>query len=607
MESLKRLFAYAGPLRRYWPGFLTLSFLSLIFGIANYALLGPFLSVLFESDTIQETARPEAAFTVDFVKEYFSYLLSGIVHKAGPLRGLLFVSGFLILACLCANICRYLSQRILVTMKTTVMKGLRKDLFAKISALHIGYFNNERKGNILSTLSNDVNEIQNTVANSLHIMLRDPVLIIGFLVMLFYMSPRLTLVSLIALPVTGLAVTAITRRMRADSIEMQGLMGQILSQFEETISGSRIIRAFNAGKYVGDRFEKTNEKHRAVSRQVYNRQEMASPTSEFLGITIAAVVLIYGGWLNIQGKLGMSWSGFIVYIMFYWKVLEPAKNLANCYASVRKGLVSCERVFAILDIPEKILEAEHPVEKKSFDGSIELREVTFAYTEEPVLRNVSFSIPKGKMIAVVGHSGAGKSTIADLLPRFWDIDGGSILLDGTDIREYRISDLIDLMGIVPQEPILFNDTVAANISFGMEGVTREEIVAAAKVANADEFISTMEGGYDANIGDRGAKLSGGQRQRIAIARAVLKNPPIMILDEATSALDAESERLVQAALARLMENRTSLVIAHRLSTIRHADEIIVLQEGRVAERGTHEQLIAKEGIYSHLCKLQDFS
>ena len=607
MESIKRLFSYAGPLHKYWPGFLLLSFLALIFGVANYALLGPFLSVLFESDSIETVARPEFSFSVDFVKDWFSYVLADLVHRAGPMKGLLFVSISLVLMCLCANICRYLSQRILVSLKTTVMTGLRKDLFSKIASLHIGYFNNERKGNILSILSNDVNEIQNTVANSLHIMMRDPILIIGFLVMLFYMSPRLTLVSLIALPLTGLAVTAITRRMKAASVEMQGLMGQILSQFEETISGLRIIRAFNADKYVTERFDRTNEQHRQLSRQVYNRQEMASPTSEFLGITIAAVVLIYGGWLNMQGKLGMSWSGFIVYIMFYWKVLEPAKNLANCYASVRKGLVSCDRVFSILDIPDKITEAPDAKSKATFDDRIEFRDVKFAYTEEPVLKGISFDIPKGKMVAVVGHSGAGKSTVADLLPRFWDITGGSITLDGTDIRQYRIRDLVGLMGIVPQEPILFNDTVANNIAFGMEGVTREQIIAAAKVANADEFISTMEGGYDANIGDRGSKLSGGQRQRIAIARAVLKNPPIMILDEATSALDTESERLVQEALTKLMENRTSLVIAHRLSTIRHADEIIVLKEGQVAERGTHEELIEKNGIYSHLCKLQDFS
>lgn len=607
MESIKRLFSYAGPLHKYWPGFLLLSFLALIFGVANYALLGPFLSVLFESDSIETVARPEFSFSVDFVKDWFSYVLADLVHRAGPMKGLLFVSISLVLMCLCANICRYLSQRILVSLKTTVMTGLRKDLFSKIASLHIGYFNNERKGNILSILSNDVNEIQNTVANSLHIMMRDPILIIGFLVMLFYMSPRLTLVSLIALPLTGLAVTAITRRMKAASVEMQGLMGQILSQFEETISGLRIIRAFNADKYVTERFDRTNEQHRQLSRQVYNRQEMASPTSEFLGITIAAVVLIYGGWLNMQGKLGMSWSGFIVYIMFYWKVLEPAKNLANCYASVRKGLVSCDRVFSILDIPDKITEAPDAKSKSTFDDRIEFRDVKFAYTEEPVLKGISFDIPKGKMVAVVGHSGAGKSTVADLLPRFWDITGGSITLDGTDIRQYRIRDLVGLMGIVPQEPILFNDTVANNIAFGMEGVTREQIIAAAKVANADEFISTMEGGYDANIGDRGSKLSGGQRQRIAIARAVLKNPPIMILDEATSALDTESERLVQEALTKLMENRTSLVIAHRLSTIRHADEIIVLKEGQVAERGTHEELIEKNGIYSHLCKLQDFS
>jgi len=607
MNTFRRILAYAKPYSRYWPSYLALSIFSVIFGIANYALLGPFLQVLFENDTIQAVARPETALSIEYIQSYFEWILSSIVHTSGPMRGLLFVSLALVVACFFSDLCRYLSQRILVSMKTKLMFNIRQDLFKKISSLHIGYFNDKRKGDILSSISNDVNEVQNSVASSFHVFFREPLLVIGFLIMLFYMSPRLTAVSLIALPISAFIVTRITRRMRADSVETQSLMGRILSHFEEAISGSRIIKAFNASKYVDGRFASTNSRHRNISRQVFNRQELASPTSEFLGITIAAVVLFYGGWLNINGKLGMSWEGFIVYIMFYWKVLEPAKAIANSYAAVRKGLVSGDRIFAILDIPEEIVEAENPVEKKSFDREIEFKNVSFAYGEEPVLKEVSLTIAKGKMVAIVGPSGAGKSTLADLLPRFWDVTGGSIELDGMDIRKYRREDLINLMGIVPQEAILFNDTVFNNIAFGMEGVTEEQVIAAAKVANAHEFIVNMEEGYQSNIGDRGAKLSGGQRQRIAIARAVLKNPPIMILDEATSALDTESERVVQDALTRLMENRTSLVIAHRLSTIRHADEIIVLKSGKVEERGTHEELIANGGLYSHLCKLQDFS
>jgi len=607
MNTFKRILAYAKPYSRYWPSYLTLSIFSVIFGIANYALLGPFLKVLFDNDAIEAVAKPEFAMSIEFFKQYFSWMLSSIVHTSGPLKGLLFVSLSLIVACFFSDLCRYLSQKILVSMKSKLMYNIRQDLFKKISSLHIGYFNDQRKGDILSSISNDVNEVQVTVASSFHVFFREPLLAIGFLIMLFYMSPRLTTVSLIALPVSAFVVTRITRRMRADSVEMQSLMGRILSHFEEAISGSRIIKAFNAVKYVDRRFADTNEKHKELSKQVYYRQELAGPTSEFLGITIAAVVLFYGGWLNINGKLGMSWEEFIVYIMFYWKVLEPAKAIANSYASARKGLVSGDRIFAILDIPDQIQEAENPVSKKDFEKDIVFKNVSFAYGDEPVLKNIDLTIPKGKMVAVVGPSGAGKSTMADLLPRFWDVTSGSIELDGTDIRKYSREDLINLMGIVPQEAILFNDTIFNNIAFGMEGVTEEQVIAAAKVANAHEFIEKMEDGYQSNIGDRGAKLSGGQRQRIAIARAVLKNPPIMILDEATSALDTESERLVQDALTRLMENRTSLVIAHRLSTIRHADEIVVLKDGEVVERGTHDQLIEKSGLYSHLCKLQDFS
>ncbi|MDD2594586.1 MAG: ABC transporter ATP-binding protein [Bacteroidales bacterium] len=608
MDTFKRILAYAKPYGRYWPGYLLLSICSVIFGIINYALIGPLLTVLFESDTIATTiAKPEFSFTVDYAKNIFTYLLSSIIGNDGIIKGLAFVALTLVAACLLSNICRYLSQRILVSMKTKLMKNIRRDLFAKIASLHIGYFNGRRKGDILSSISNDVNEVQNSVASSFHIIFRDPLLVIGFLAMLFYMSPRLTLVSLIALPFSALVITRITRKLRSGSVMTQTLMGRILSQFEEAISGSRIIKAFNAQQYVENSFDKNNEAHRKISRSIFNRQELASPTSEFLGITIAAVVLFYGGWLNINGNLGMTWPEFIVYIGFYWRVLEPAKAISNAYANIQRGLVSGNRIFEILDVESEIKEKEHPVRLSSFDNSIEFKNVSFSYTGEPVLKNIDLVIPKGKMVAVVGPSGAGKSTMADLLPRFWDVTGGSILLDGTDIRDYKLEDLISLMGIVTQESILFNDTVYNNITFGMENVSQDEVIMAAKIANADEFISQMEEGYQTNIGDRGAKLSGGQRQRIAIARAVLKNPPILILDEATSALDTESERLVQDALTKLMKNRTSLVIAHRLSTIRYADSIVVLQNGAIVERGNHDSLIEKHGLYSHLCELQAFS
>lgn len=608
METYKRILSYAKPLGKYWPPYLFLSILSVIFGVANYALIGPVLSMLFEPDKAASAATgPEGSFSLGYVEQAVNHLLYGIIDGNGFLAGLLLVCLALVAATLLSNVCRYLSQRILVSMKTRLMYGLRADLFRKIASLDIGYFNNRRKGDILSSISNDVSEVQNTIAGSFHIFFREPLLVIGFLAALFFMSPRLTIVSLVALPLSAIVISKITGRLRRDAVETQTLMGRILSHFEEAISGSRIIKAFNARKYVESQFDKDNEAHRRISLAVSNRQELASPVSEFLGITVAAIVLLYGGWLNYRGQLGMSWSAFVVYIGFYWRVLEPAKAIATSYAAIQKGLVSAGRIFDILDAENDIKESEKPVELKEFGNAIEFRNVSFSYGSEPVLSNINLTIPKGKTIALVGPSGAGKSTLADLIPRFWDCCEGQILVDGKDIRSLSIASLRSIMGIVTQEPILFNDSIYGNITFGLEGISNKQVEEAAAIANADEFISRMEKGYQTNIGDRGAKLSGGQRQRIAIARAVLKNPPFLILDEATSSLDTESERLVQDALTKLMTNRTCLVIAHRLSTIRHADEIIVLQKGRIAERGTHDQLIKAGGIYNHLCQLQAFS
>ena len=606
MDSFKRVISYARPFGRSLPGYLLLSVFSVVFGVVNYALLGPLLTVLFESgETAAVVAKPEFSLTIDYFTGWFRWLLSSIVRDGGVLKGLLFVCAALVAACLLANVCRYLSQRIIVNLETRMMKNIRQDLFSKVASLPVGWFSDRRKGDVLSVVSNDVAQVQETVAGSFHIFFREPLLVIGFLSMLLYMSPQLTLVSLVALPVSAFIVTRITRRLRAGSVETQHLMGRILSRFEETISGLRIIKAFHARRYVEDAFETVNERHRRVSRQVLNRQELASPVSEFLGIAIAAGVLFYGGWLNVHGNLGMTWPQFIVYIMFYWKVLEPAKAIAKSYASLQRGLVSAGRIFEILDAPAGIADGTRSVE--SFREAVTFDHVSFAYDGEPVLRDVSLSIPKGKTVAVVGPSGAGKTTMADLLPRFYDVTEGAVRIDGVDIRELRLGELTGLMGIVTQETVLFNDTVAANIAFGQEGATRAQIEAAARTAHADEFIAALPEGYDTNIGDGGSKLSGGQRQRIAIARAVLKNPPILILDEATSALDTENERLVQEALSRLMEGRTTLVIAHRLSTIRHADDIYVIRDGKVVEHGRHEDLVAKDGLYSHLCNLQAFS
>lgn len=607
MEDFKRLLAYAKPYRRFWPGYLILSILSVIFGVVNYALIDPLLTVLFQPESMDvQMVKPAFAMDPAYFEEIFSYYLTKVMTSSGMLKGLMFVCAFFVVASMLSNITRYLSQRILVNMRTYIMQNIRRDLFRKISSLHVGYFHNQKKGDILSSISNDVTEVQNGVADSFHVIFREPLLILGFLGALFYMSPKLTMVTLLTLPFSALVIGKISRSLKRKAADTQSLMGRIVSHFEEAISGVRIIKAFNAQKYVRGNFEETNSNHKRSSRNMFNKQEMASPLSEFLGITVAAAVLFYGGWLQLRGELGMDMPAFVVYIGFYWRVLEPAKAMSKAYASIQRGMVSGKRLFAILDVENPIKEKEGAEVLKGFNKGIEFRNVNFAYAQEPVLKNINLEIPKGKMIAVVGPSGGGKSTMADLLPRFYDIADGEILLDGKNIKDYTLDSLISVMGIVTQEAILFNDTVFNNIAFGMENVTQEDVERAARIANAHDFVMQMENGYQTNIGDRGAKLSGGQRQRLSIARAVLKNPPILILDEATSALDTESERLVQDALTNLMKNRTSIVIAHRLSTIRNADEIVVLKEGEIIERGTHDTLIGAGGMYSNLCQLQNY-
>ena len=607
MNDFKRLLAYAKPYRRFWPGYLILSILSVIFGVVNYALIDPLLTVLFQPESMDvNVAKPVFALDPAYFEQMFSYYLTRVMTASGMMKGLMFVCAFFVVASLLSNITRYLSQRILVNMRTYIMQNIRRDLFRKISSLHVGYFHNQKKGDILSSISNDVTEVQNGVADSFHVIFREPLLILGFLGALFYMSPKLTMVTLLTLPFSALVIGKISRSLKRKAADTQSLMGRIVSHFEEAISGVRIIKAFNAQKYVRGNFEETNSSHKRSSRNMFNKQEMASPLSEFLGITVAASVLFYGGWLQLRGELGMDMPAFVVYIGFYWRVLEPAKAMSKAYASIQRGMVSGRRLFAILDVENPIVEKKDAVELDGFNDGIEFRNVNFAYGQEPVLKNINLEIKKGKMVAIVGPSGGGKSTMADLLPRFYDIEDGEILLDGKNIKDYKLESLISVMGIVTQEAILFNDTVFNNIAFGMENVTQEDVERAARIANAHDFIMQMENGYQTNIGDRGAKLSGGQRQRLSIARAVLKNPPVLILDEATSALDTESERLVQDALTNLMKNRTSIVIAHRLSTIRNADEIIVLKEGEIIERGTHDTLIGAGGMYSNLCQLQNY-
>ncbi|GHT73396.1 ABC transporter ATP-binding protein [Bacteroidia bacterium] len=580
----------------------------MIFGVLNFALIVPLLDVIFSTEGIEHIDQlPPLTISVHYFKEVFYFLMQGIKEYYGTYGSLVFVGVSLALASFLANLFKYLGFRVLNTMRANVMRNIRKALLTKIIKLHVAYYNNQRKGNLLSVLSNDVNEVQASVISSFQIIFRDPIFIIGNLAVLFYMSYQLTIITLVTLPLSGYLIGLVSKKLRRKAVEVQALQGDLMSIIEETISGSRIIKAFNAQKYVQEHFDKVNTSHRNALRQATNRQDIAVPLSEFFGVTIAMLILFFGGMMILSGTSTLTIPEFIAYLAFYYQILVPAKDISKAYAGIQRGMASADRIFAVLDADIAIKKSANPFAVNDFVHEIKFSDVNFAYNEELVLKNINFSIPKGKTIALVGQSGAGKTTIADLIPRFYDVTQGAILLDGKDIRNYQPKQLMNLMGIVTQEAILFNDTIKNNIAFGLNNMSDVAIIEAAKVANAHEFIMETEDGYNTNIGDRGSRLSGGQRQRIAIARAVLKNPPILILDEATSALDTESEKLVQDALTKLMKNRTSIVIAHRLSTIQDADSIVVLQHGEIVEQGTHAELTAKSGgVYKKLCELQAF-
>jgi subfamily B ATP-binding cassette protein MsbA len=606
MKPFLRLLSFAKPYGRYWPKYALFTLIATVMGTINFVLIIPVMKVIFEGDSAIIAEKPQMA--DGFIKyciDMYNYWLSNFTVQYGPKGALIFVILILLVASVLANLFGYLSQRTLTSLRTNLVRNIRRAIYDKICCFNVGYFQDKRKGDILSSVSSDVAEVQGSVVNSFQVLFREPLMIIITMGALFAMSYRLTLFTLLALPVVSLAIGRLIKKLRTHAKESQSIMGQIVSVFEETISGIKIIKAFNAEKQMTDKFDWMNNRHRLVNKKIMNRIEVATPLSEFLGVTVVACIIFYAGILQINGKLGMSMEVFIGYIAMYYRVIAPAKALGNAYGNIQRGLASGQRIFAILDQENEIREIANPVPISKFRENIDFRDVTFKYGTEPVLHNINLTIPKGKMFALVGHSGAGKSTIADLIPRFYDVTEGELCIDSVNVKDYKLNDLIGQMGIVTQEPVLFNDTVFNNIVFGMTGVSEEQVIAAARIANADEFIVHLEEGYYTNIGDRGMRLSGGQRQRIAIARAVLKNPPILILDEATSALDTESERLVQDALTKLMTNRTSIVIAHRLSTIKHADCICVLENGRIVEQGTHDELIAIEkGIYRYLHSLQ---
>ncbi|HET6242971.1 MAG: ATP-binding cassette domain-containing protein [Bacteroidetes bacterium] len=607
MKTYFRILSYARPLNRFVPAYAILAIFAVVFGLINFTLLIPLLNVLFDTAPVNiELVKPEFHFNILYFRDLFNYYFGKILLDHGRVGALQFVCVVLVFSVFAANVFKYTSQRVMSSMRTTTVYNIRRNLFDKITDLHLGYFNKHQKGQLISRLTNDVNEIENSVVSSVQVVFKEPLMIIGYLVLLFIMSVELTIFTLMVLPLSGFFISVILKKLKRESRQIQELLGTILSVIEETISGVRIIKAFNAQPFVRKQFKKQNIKHRTVLKSMWNKRELASPVSEFAGVLVVALVLLYGGTLVLENNSELSASEFITYIILYSQILVPAKSISTAISNIQRGIASGERIFEIMDTDISI--KDHPRAKsfEKFNNKIEYKNVTFGYESEMVLKDISFTIPEGKITALVGSSGSGKSTIADLLPRFYDSKSGEILMDGIPVQEIKLKDLRKQLGIVTQESILFNDTVFNNIAFGVESASEDAVIKAAKIANAHEFIIAMPEGYQTNIGDRGSKLSGGQRQRMSIARAIFKNPPILILDEATSALDTESERLVQEALQNLMKNRTTLVIAHRLSTIQHANEILVIDKGEIVERGTHDHLLEKKGIYKKLYDLQSF-
>ncbi|MGM0406700.1 MAG: ABC transporter ATP-binding protein, partial [Bacteroidota bacterium] len=537
----------------------------------------------------------------------FNYFLSQIILTQGERVALLTVSILVIIFVLFKTSLHYASTYVMAPLRNGVVRDIRNKLNRKILGLQLSYFTEERKGDIISRMTSDVQEIETSVVRSLNNTIKAPITIIVYLSILFITSPFLTIFVLLLLPISGGVIGRIGKSLRKKSEKGQSQLGLILSYIEETLFGLRIIKAFNTEDKIHDRFVQENNSYTKLMNRIWRRKDLASPFSEFMATVVIVIIMWYGGSMVLNNDATMSPQTFIFYLIVFSQIIPPSKDLSTVYYNLQRGLASLDRIDEILDANISITEKTNAKPINDFKNYVEYKDVSFKYIEDYVLKNINLKIEKGKTVALVGQSGSGKSTLVDLLPRFYDIKEGEIKIDGTNIKDLKILDLRNLMGIVSQESILFNDTIYNNIAFGMENSSEEEIIAAAQVANAHEFILQTEHGYQTNIGDRGSKLSGGQRQRISIARAVLKNPPILILDEATSSLDTESEKLVQDALFKLMENRTSIVIAHRLSTVRNADEICVLQEGKIVERGKHDDLIELKGMYKKLHDLQTFA
>ena len=613
-DFIRILRRFVPPYKKYMVSNIVFNILSAILNLFSFALIIPILNILFK---LNDDVYSYKAWVFDpwtweswkgtpeLIKNNFFWFVSDLIEKEGGSFTLIVLGAFLIISTFLKVGTMYMAFFTMIPIRTGVVRDIRNQINRKITELPLGFFSEERKGDIIARVSGDVNEVETSIMSSLDMLFKNPILIIIYLIGMIVISWQLTVFVLVLLPLAGYVMGQVGKKLKRKSLEGQQQWGGLMSQIEETLGGLRIIKAFNAEKKIQARFENSNDRFRRTTIRIYRRQQMAHPMSEFLGTATIAIVLWYGGTLILSNHSTIDASTFIYYLVIFYSIINPAKDLSKSVYAIQIGLASMDRIDKILKAESNINDPADP-KKIELNKEIRYNNIWFKYQHDWVLKGVDLVIPKGKTVALVGQSGSGKSTLVDLLPRFYDVDKGSITIDGTDIRDASLYDLRGLMGNVNQEAILFNDTFFNNISFGVEGATLEQVKEAARIANAHEFIMASEDGYNTNIGDRGGKLSGGQRQRISIARAILKNPPILILDEATSALDTESERLVQEALENLMRNRTTIVIAHRLSTIRNADEICVMHEGEIVERGRHEELLDLKGYYKRLCDMQSF-
>lgn len=608
MRNFFRILRYARPYRRYAVLNVVFNLVSTVFHLGSLLVFIPFLNLLF-GQTPPPSARPEVEFSLEGIKrlpELFNWRMATYIQEHGQMGGLVFICVVVAGCFLLKNLTRYFALWAIGILRNRAVRDLRNEVYDKILDLPMRFHTGERKGNTIARITNDVQEVEFSIMNYIEMVFREPITIILSLSLMIGISWQLTLIALLLLPVSGLLIGRVGKSLRKEGLRAQQKAADLLSTVEETLTGMRVVKAFNGEEQMRRRFRRENEMLNKLNVFTLRRRDMASPLSEFLGALVMVALVYFGGQLVIGENATLSGGEFIGYIILFSQLLAPAKGFTTGYYWIKKGGASAERIFELLAIENSVKEKPDAKPIAAFNDRVEFKGVRFAYDEKAVLRTIDLSIPKGRSVALVGTSGGGKSTLAGLLPRFYDATEGSVRIDGTDVRDLRITDLRALMGIVTQDSILFNDTVAANIAFGQPGVSMADIERAARVANAHEFIVKLENGYQTMIGDMGNRLSGGQKQRLAIARAVLKNPPILILDEATSALDTESERLVQDALFKMMEGRTSLVIAHRLSTIQHCDEICVIVEGAIVERGTHAQLFAANGQYRRLCDMQAF-